>query len=129
MTSPLDPSLTANSPSVYTDLNGLSALKRDAKAQSPESVRKVAQQFESIFAKMVLSSMRQASFGDQLMGSDQQQFYQGMFDDQLAVELTKGKGLGLADMLVRQLSQSGLVPKDAAAPADTNKTQGLPITT
>ena len=64
MTSPIDPSLTANSPSVYTDLNGLSALKRDAKAQSPESVRKVAQQFESIFAKMVLSSMRQANFGD-----------------------------------------------------------------
>ena len=114
MTSPVDPSLTANSPSVYTDLNGLSALKRDAKAQSPESVRKVAQQFESIFAKMVLSSMRQANFGDQLMGSDQQQFYQGMFDDQLAVELTKGKGLGLADMLVQQLTRSGLV-KGAAA--------------
>jgi flagellar protein FlgJ len=117
MTSPVDPSLTASSPSVYTDLNGLSALKREAKAQSPESVRKVAQQFESIFAKMVLSSMRQASFGDQLMGSDQQQFYQGMFDDQLAVELTKGKGLGLADMLVQQLSRSGLVKGVAAGDA------------
>src|SRR6185295_4987557 len=115
MTSPVDPSLTANSPSVYTDLNGLSALKRDAKAQSPESVRKVAQQFESIFAKMVLSSMRQANFGDQLMGGDQQQFYQGMFDDQLAVELTKGKGLGLADMLVQQLTRSGLVKGDTSA--------------
>lgn len=110
MTSPVaDASLTANSPSVYTDLNGLSALKRDAKAQDPATVRKVAQQFESIFAKMVLSSMRQANFGDQLFGSDQEQFYQGMFDDQLAVELTKGKGLGLADMLVQQLTRSGLV--------------------
>jgi peptidoglycan hydrolase FlgJ len=57
--------------------------------------------------------MRQASFGDSLFGSDQQQFYQGMFDDQLAVELTKGKGLGLADMLVQQLTKSGLVPADA----------------
>jgi flagellar protein FlgJ len=110
MTSPLaDASLTANSPTVYTDISGLSALKRDAAAQSPETVRKVAQQFESIFAKMVLSSMRQANFGDSLFGSDQQQFYQGMFDDQLAVELTKGKGLGLADMLVQQLTRAGLV--------------------
>jgi len=111
MTAPIDPSLTANSPSAYTDLSGLSALKRDGKTQSPEAVRKVAQQFESIFTKMVLSSMRQANsnFGDQLFGSDQQQFYQGMFDDQLAVEMTKGKGLGLADMLVQQLSKSGLV--------------------
>lgn len=116
MTSPVtNAGLTANSPSVYTDLSGLSALKRDAKAeQSPETVRKVAQQFESIFAKMVLSSMRQANFGDSLFGSDQQQFYQGMFDDQLAVELTKGKGLGLADMLVQQLTRAGLVKGDAA---------------
>lgn len=130
MTAPLDTKLTAGSPSAYTDLNGLSALKRDAKAQTPESVRKVAQQFESIFAKMVLSSMRQANFGDQLMGSDQQQFYQGMFDDQLAVELTKGKGLGLADMLVQQLSRSGLVKGaaagDAAAPAGSAAQAGTP---
>ena len=121
MTSPIDPSLTAHSPSVYTDLSGLSALKRDAKAQSPETVRKVAQQFESVFAKMVLSSMRQASssFGDQLFGSDQQQFYQGMFDDQLSVELTKGKGLGLADMLVQQLTRAGLVKGATAGDAAT----------
>jgi len=116
MTSPLaDPSLSANSASVYTDLKGLASLKREAQAQTPESVRTVARQFESIFAKMVLSSMRQASFGDPIMGSQQTEFYQGMFDDQLAVELTKGKGLGLADMLVRQLTQSGMVPKGADA--------------
>jgi flagellar protein FlgJ len=126
MTSPVaDAKLTANSPSVYTDLSGLSALKRDAKGQqSPETVRKVAQQFESIFAKMVLSSMRQASFGDSLFGSDQQQFYQGMFDDQLAVELTKGKGLGLADMLVQQLSRSGLVKGDGPAAGTTGAASG-----
>ncbi len=102
--------------SVYSNLSGLASLKNDARTQSPEAVRKVAQQFESIFAKMVLSSMRQAtsSVGDSLFGSDQQQFYQGMFDDQLSVELTKGKGLGLADMLVRQLTQSGLVKGDTA---------------
>jgi peptidoglycan hydrolase FlgJ len=126
MTSPLaDSNLTANSPSVYTDLSGLSALKRDAKAQSPEAVRKVAQQFESIFAKMVLSSMRQANFGDSLFGSDQQQFYQGMFDDQLAVELSKGKGLGLADMLVQQLTRAGLVKGEGATAASEATAAGV----
>lgn len=136
MTSPVDASKTANSPSVYTDLNGLSALKRDAKVQqSPETVRKVAQQFESVFAKMVLSSMRKATFGDSVFGSDQQQFYQGMFDDQLAVDMTKGKGLGLADMLVQQLTRAGLVKGDAATAGDAasvaagsaGKKDGLPI--
>ena len=68
----------------------------------------MAQQFESLFTKMMLKSMREAtSFGDSLFGSDQQDFYQDMFDDQLSLELSKGKGLGLADMLVRQLSVHG----------------------
>ncbi len=126
MTKPVDTS-------VYTNLNGLAALKSDARAQDPSALRETAKQFESIFAKMVLSSMRQASssFGDSLMGSSQQDFYQGMFDDQLAMELSKGKGLGLADMLVRQLSQSGLVPKDAAsasgASGSAEQQRGLPI--
>ncbi len=110
--------------SVYTDPSGLAALKRDARAQDPNAVREVAKQFESIFAKMVLSSMRQASssFGDDLFGSDQQKFYQGMFDDQLAVELTKGRGLGLADMLVQQLTRAGMVPADAANGATGSNT-------
>jgi flagellar protein FlgJ len=38
-----------------------------------------------------------------------------MYDDQLAIELSKGHGLGLADMLVKQLTQAGLVPKEADA--------------
>src|SRR5262249_42200600 len=48
-----------------------------------------------------------------LLGSDQQDFYQGMFDDQLSMELTKGRGLGLADMLVQQLTRAGLAPAPA----------------
>jgi flagellar protein FlgJ len=33
--------------------------------------------------------------------------YQDMMDDQMAVQLSSGKGIGLADMLIRQLSQGG----------------------
>jgi flagellar protein FlgJ len=93
--------------STFTDLSGLAALKRGANTSDPKALREVARQFESVFAKMMLTSMRQASssVGDSLFGSDQTQFYQGMFDDQLSLELTKGKGLGLADMLVRQLQK------------------------
>jgi peptidoglycan hydrolase FlgJ len=104
---------------VYTDLNSLTSLKRGAKDQDPATLREVARQFESVFARMVLKSMREASFGDSLLGSDQQDFYRGMFDDQLAMELTKGKGLGLADMLVRQLTQPGVAAADANAQSGT----------
>jgi peptidoglycan hydrolase FlgJ len=78
--------------------------KLRANADSPEALREVARQFEAIFTKMMLESMRAASFGDPLFGSDQGDMYQDMMDDQLAIEMSQGKGLGLADMLIRQLS-------------------------
>ena len=99
-----------------TDFRQFAALRRGADANDPATLREVARQFESIFTKMMLSSMRDASFGDPLFGSDQGDMYQGMMDDQLAVQLSQGKGLGLADMLIRQLSQGGAVasPGEAA---------------
>jgi flagellar protein FlgJ len=100
MTAPIDTSF-------YADPKGLAELRGQAQAQDPAALRKVAEQFESIFTKMMLKSMRQAndSFGDSLFSSQQTEFYEGMFDDQIAVQLSQGRGMGLADMLVRQLSQ------------------------
>ena len=90
----------------FADFSGLAALKNDAKAQAPTALKEAARQFESLFTQMLLKSMREAnkSFGeDSLFGSDQADMYQDMFDDQIAMQMSKGKGLGLADMLVRQL--------------------------
>jgi peptidoglycan hydrolase FlgJ len=91
----------------YTDFAGLQALKRAAAKNDPSAVRKVAQQFESMFTRMMLKSMRDAVGTDPIFGSDQEKAYQGMYDDQLALQLSKGRGLGLADMLVRQLQRLG----------------------
>lgn len=93
---------------VYTDLSGLSKLKRAAGTNDPKAIRAVAEQFESMFTRMMLKSMRDAVGKDPMFGSDQQQMYQDMADDQLSVQLSKGKGLGLADMLVRQLQKMGV---------------------
>ena len=125
MTAPIDNSF-------YADPQGLSALKRDAKAQSAETLRTAARQFESLFTQMMLKSMRSATPQDSLFGSDQQDFYQDMFDTQMSQELSKGKGFGLADMLVRQLMQAGVDPEVAAkaaartAPATTGAAAAWP---
>ncbi len=91
------------------DFAALGALRKEARAATPESLREAARQFESLFTRMMLDSMRKSSMGDPLFGSNESEFYQGMFDDQLAVELSRGKGLGLADMLIEQLTRAGLV--------------------
>ena len=106
-----------DSSAFYADPKGLSALKLDAKTQSPEALRAAARQFESLFTQMMLKSMRDATPKDSLFGSDQQDFYQDMFDSQMANQLSKGKGLGLADMLVKQLMQAGVSPDVAGKAA------------
>jgi flagellar protein FlgJ len=96
-------------PSYYADFSGLEALKKSAKADDPQAVRQAARQFESLLTNMMLKAMRETKLGDGLGDSQETQFYQDMFDQQLAVQLSAGKGIGLADMLVQQLTRSGLL--------------------
>jgi peptidoglycan hydrolase FlgJ len=104
------------------DFRQFAALRRGAEANDPKTLREVARQFESIFTKMMLDSMRKASFGDPMFGSDQGDMYQGMMDDQMAVQLSQGRGIGLADMLIRQLSHAGA----GGAAAAVDSAQGAP---
>ena len=104
----------------FADFQGLAALKNDAKQQAPTALKEAARQFESLFTQMLLKSMREAnkSFGeDSMFGSDQADMYQDMFDDQMALQMSKGRGLGLAEMLVRQLQGGVQATEQPAAPA------------
>jgi len=87
-----------------TDFNHFAGLRAAADNRDPAALREVASQFEALFLQTMLKSMREASLGDPLFGnSDQHEMYQGMLDQQLALDMASGKGIGLADMLVRQL--------------------------
>jgi flagellar protein FlgJ len=97
---------TGNHTQLYTDLAELQKLKSKAKTDSNEGLRLAAKQFEQLFLNMLLRSMREANaaFGkDNFMNSSQTQFYQGMYDNQISMEMANAKGIGLTDVLVRQL--------------------------
>jgi len=87
----------------YFDLHGLDKLRKRAQTDSESTLREVAGQFESIFTRQMLKSMRDASFGDPLFDSNSMSFYRDMHDDQLALNMSKSGSIGLADMLVKQL--------------------------
>jgi len=93
----------------YNDLNRLSQLKVGKDRDGEENVRKVAQEFESLFLNEMLKSMRSATevlAKDNPLNSQATKQYQDMYDQQLSVSLSKeGGGIGLADVLVRQLSK------------------------
>jgi flagellar protein FlgJ len=90
---------------LYTDFSGLAKLRAKATEQSDEAAKEVAKQFESLFLQMMLKSMRDATVPGESAESDQTQFYQEMFDKQIALDLSsKGEGIGLAKMLEKQIS-------------------------
>ena len=111
---------------VYTDFNGLARLRHAAQGQetSPETVRKVAQQFEALFLQMMLKNMRNTGVEDKLFGSDQEQMYRDMFDQQLSVDLSEKGALGLADLLVRQLTHQ---PATSAPSIPAAASRSLPV--
>jgi len=95
--------MSTASASLYTDFQGLIELKAKARNDANGSLDQVAKQFESLFTQMMIKSMRQAKLAEGILDSDQTKFYQDMYDQQLAVHLAEGKGLGLADVIKRQL--------------------------
>ncbi len=106
--------------SYYADFGRMEALKKTARQDQPAAIREAARQFESLFTHMLLKSMREANLGEGLGDSEQTQFYQDMFDQQLSVQMSQGKGLGLAERLVQQLQRTGLTPPAAADPASAS---------
>lgn len=89
-----------------TDFAGLNALKAKAagNGRDPDTLRAVARQFEALLMQQVLKSARAAGLGDDLAGGPGADTYKDLFDQQMAQQLSAGRGLGIADQLVRQLS-------------------------
>ena len=85
------------------DTNSLGDLKQSAKSGSPEALKGAATQFESMFVNMMMKSMRDATPQDGMTDSQDTKTFTGMLDQQMSQKLAK-RGIGLADVLVRQLT-------------------------
>lgn len=114
----------------YTDLNRLNSLKvgdRDSDA----NLRKVAQEFESLFLNEMLKSMRSASdvlAKDNPLNTETTKQYQQMYDQQLAVSMSReGGGIGLQEVLMRQLSKQKASAATNNSPFPRVDTQQRPL--
>jgi len=123
---PLSGGVDQSTPSV-TDFNQYAKLRAGAQANDPKALRAAAQQFEALFTQMMLKSMRATHFGDDLTGGQEGQVYQDMYDQQLSMHLSSGRGIGLADMLVRQLQQGQSATALPATP-QTSAARGVQTT-
>jgi flagellar protein FlgJ len=94
---------SANS-AVYNDFSQFSKLKTEAKTDSPAAIKKVAQQFEALFLNNILKGMRSGQLAEGVFDSSQSKSYNEMYDQQLSQHLAGKPGMGLADLIVKQLS-------------------------
>lgn len=103
------------------DGRGLNDLKRMAGDQSPQAIQQTAKQFEALFMRELLKSMREATMKSGLLDNESGNLGAQMLDEQFAVKMTGMPG-GLSDMIARQLSQQAGLPAPGASsnPAPAN---------
>ncbi|MGL4615179.1 MAG: rod-binding protein, partial [Shewanella sp.] len=121
----------ANS-SHFLDLGGLDSLRAQAQRDEQGALKQVAQQFEGIFVQMLMKSMREANAvfeSDSPMNSQYTKFYEQMHDQQMSVELSSKGVLGIAEVMVQQLSPKATKTQSAFAENEANavERQGLSI--
>ncbi|MBN9125563.1 MAG: flagellar rod assembly protein/muramidase FlgJ [Nitrosospira sp. 56-18] len=86
------------------DVQAVDGLRLQARKTDKAGLEAAARQFEALFMNMMLKSMREATPQDSLMDNDQSRLYVSMLDQQLAQSMA-ARGVGLADMMVQQLSR------------------------
>jgi flagellar protein FlgJ len=86
------------------DVRSLNLLKLQAGQANPAAIKETAKQFEALFMRELIKSMREATLKSGLMDSPQGDLGADLLDQQLAVQMS-GRPGGLSDLIARQLTR------------------------
>lgn len=93
----------------YLDANSLDSVKAMGRAKDPQALKEIAKKFEAMFVQQMLKTMREAndvfSQGN-YFDSSTTRFHRDMLDQQMVLNLTSGRGIGLADHFYQQMLQA-----------------------
>lgn len=99
------------------DAQSLGALKFEAGTNSQAAIKETAKQFESLFMRELIKSMREATMKSGMLDSPGGDLGADLLDQQLAVQMSGQPG-GLCDTIALQLSrQMGVAAPDVAQPS------------
>jgi len=72
-----------------------------------EKLISTCKQFESIFVNMLMKNMRKTVIdGGLTPKSPAREMFEGMLDEEIAKEVSKEQGIGLAELMYKQLSKN-----------------------
>ena len=109
----------SQAPASVADTTDLNAIRRAARENSPDALKAAARQFEALFTNMMLKSMRSATPKNGMFDSEQTRLYTSMLDQEMSQTFAK-RGLGLADAMLRQMTNNSRPPL-----ADIKPDQGI----
>lgn len=101
----------AQAMALQSQAQGAAKSLSNAPVNTPDEIKEVAAEFESLFMHMMLKSMRSATRAiseGNMFNSFETRMYEDMLDEKLAVSLSKTHGIGIADLLIQQLSPKAL---------------------
>jgi flagellar protein FlgJ len=113
---PLRPQAVATSLPVQAPATSLAAQSPTTEAQR-NALRGAAQQFEAVFLRQMIGSMRQAHLGDDMFGSQATEQFRDMSDANLADSMSHQGVFGIAQMLLAQFDRHAAAPAAQAAAA------------
>ena len=95
------------------DVQGFDALRMQAKNSPQTALKSAARQFDAVFMQMMLKSMREATPHDGPLDSREGDQFMSMLDEQMAQQMSS-KGIGVADMMIKQLARQANIPLDGS---------------
>ena len=111
------------------DAQSLGNLKTEAGKNTPEAIKETAKQFESLFMKELLKSMRDATMKSGMMDNPGSDLGTDLLDQQFAVQMS-GQPRGLSELIAQQLtrqmnpSADGTIPNLNPQPVDPKRNVG-----
>ena len=101
------------------DTQGFDALRAQAGANPQQGLKEAAKQFDAVFTQMMLKSMRDATPSDSPFESNDTKSFTSMLDQQLSQQMSS-KGIGVADMMLKQLMRNAGGKTDASGTGGAN---------
>lgn len=109
------------------DVADAQALKTQAARGDRTALEQAARQFEALLVTQMLKSMRETRFStedDAMNGGQAMALYRDLLDQQWASQMSKGRGLGFADMMLRALERQTASPTTTQAPEQATAATG-----
>jgi Rod binding domain-containing protein len=106
--------LSTNASSTYLDFNALTRLKGEAAQDPSKAIRQTSEQFEAYFIQQMMKTMRESIEKSDLIDGGNMDMYQDLMDKEVSLQMVKRGGMGLANMMERQMTLAqGLSTQDA----------------